>query len=87
MISSSSYVIPPRPPRLRRSSAEVVSPYWHVFHSFMGQADGNEDGESGLLALKLEMWPWVKTYGTIFGWMNIHRSHLEIDVHIWVPGF
>ena len=21
-------------------AAEVVSPYWHVFHTFMGQADG-----------------------------------------------
>ena len=22
------------------------------------------------------IWPWVKTYSTIFGWMNIHKSHL-----------
>ena len=26
-----------------------------------------------LVAWALEgTWPWVKTYGTIFGWMNIH---------------
>ena len=33
--------------------------------------------------LYLEIWPWVKTYGTIFGWLfdHIHKSQLEIDVN------
>ena len=28
------------------------------------------------LQLIYNIWPWVKTYGAIFGWMNIHKSHL-----------
>ena len=38
----------------------------------MGQE--HRDSRSGKIhALELVLkWPWVKTYGAIFGWMNIH---------------
>ena len=35
-----------------------------------------------------EPWrPAVKSYGAIFGWMIIHKSHQFWCEHLWVPGF
>ena len=38
--------------------------------------DVGDHHELLLSADHLLIWPWLKTYGTIFEWMNIHKSQL-----------
>ena len=56
-----------------RAYCTTKSTYWILLgHAACVASGSHSDAETW----QSQIWPWVKTYDAIFGWMNIHECHL-----------